>query len=139
MNQDQEHLKLLSIFHYVAAGIIAVFSLIPIFHLGFGLMMVLAPETFQGNGEAAPEFLGWMFIGFAVAFIVTGWVFAALVFSAGRFLVQRKRYTFCMVVAGLECLVIPLGTVLGVFTIVVLMRDSVKALFYTDSTVPEVM
>ena len=31
-----------------------------------------------------------------------------------------------MIVAGLNCVHIPLGTVLGVFTLVVLMRDSVR-------------
>ena len=31
--------------------------------------------------------------------------------------------------AGVECLFMPVGTVLGVFTIIVLVRDSVKAIF----------
>jgi hypothetical protein len=31
--------------------------------------------------------------------------------------------------AGIECIFMPVGTVLGVFTIIVLMRDSVKELF----------
>jgi hypothetical protein len=31
--------------------------------------------------------------------------------------------------AGVECLFMPVGTVLGVFTIIVLVRDSVKELF----------
>jgi hypothetical protein len=36
---------------------------------------------------------------------------------------------FAGVVAGINCLHIPLGTVLGVFTIVVLIRDSVRELY----------
>jgi hypothetical protein len=31
--------------------------------------------------------------------------------------------------AGINCIFIPIGTVLGVFTIIVLTRDSVKELF----------
>ena len=31
--------------------------------------------------------------------------------------------------AGIECIFMPVGTVLGVFTIIVLVRNSVKALF----------
>ena len=50
-------------------------------------------------------------------------------FLVGRGLAQRKRYMFCLVVACVECLFMPFGTVLGVFTIIVLSRDSVKALF----------
>ncbi len=36
---------------------------------------------------------------------------------------------FCLIVAGIECLLMPYGTVLGVFTIMVLMRESVKERF----------
>ena len=41
---------------------------------------------------------------------------------------------FCIVVAGVECMIMPFGTVLGVFTLIMLMKDSVKALF--ESGVP---
>jgi hypothetical protein len=36
---------------------------------------------------------------------------------------------FCLVMGGVECLFMPFGTVLGVFTIIVLMREPVKQLF----------
>ena len=42
---------------------------------------------------------------------------------------RRKHYTFCFVMACVECLSVPFGTVLGVFTILVLNRASVKELF----------
>jgi hypothetical protein len=42
---------------------------------------------------------------------------------------HRKHYTFCLVMAGVECLFMPFGTVLGVFTILVLNRQTVKELF----------
>jgi hypothetical protein len=48
---------------------------------------------------------------------------------AGRSLAARKRYTFCIIVAAISCTFFPLGTALGVFTILVLSRPSVKALF----------
>ena len=66
-------------------------------------------------------------------FIVVGWVFAALVLMAGRCIAGRKSYTFCFVVACVECLWAPFGTCLGVFTLVVLNRPSVKALFAARS------
>lgn len=37
---DLQHLKLLSIFHYVLAGITGLFSLIPLIHLFMGLAIV---------------------------------------------------------------------------------------------------
>ena len=136
MNQDQEHLKLLSVFHYVVGGITALFSLFPIFHLIFGLVMILAPAKFGSQGEAPPAFMGWFFVILAGVFIATGLTIAAMIIAAGRFLARRTRYMFCMVVAGVECLFMPFGTVLGVFTIIVLMRESVKQAFLANAGPP---
>lgn len=46
-----------------------------------------------------------------------------------RCLRLRKNYVFCQVVAGLSCVDIPYGTALGVTTLVVLGRPSVRDLF----------
>ena len=37
-----------------------------------------------------------------------------------------------MIIAGINCLGIPLGTTLGVFTFIVLLRPSVQHVFDTD-------
>ena len=126
MNQDSEHLKLLAIFHYVAAGMLGLFACIPFIHFFMGL--ALATGTFPDTDpEAQP--IGIFIMVFAGLFILAGWTLAVLIAYAGRSLQKRERYTFCLVVAGVECIFMPVGTVLGVFTIIVLMRDSVKALF----------
>ena len=52
---------------------------------------------------------------------------------AGRSLAMRKRYMFALVVACVECIFMPFGTVLGVFTIIALSRESVKALFSAET------
>ncbi len=127
-NQDLEYLKLLSIFHYVAAGLTAVFALLPIFHLAIGIAIVSGAFDDQ-SGEAPPEFFGWMFIIIPGMMMAIGWTFAILIAIAGRKLSRRTSYTFCLVIAGIECLMMPYGTILGVFTIIVLMRPSVKELF----------
>ena len=48
---------------------------------------------------------------------------------SGLFLRARKHWTFSIVVAAIDCLHFPLGTVLGVFTIIVLIRPSVRELY----------
>jgi hypothetical protein len=126
--KDDEQLNLLAVFHYVVAGLAALFALLPLIHMGLGLAMVFAPEKFD-KGNSPPAFIGWLFVAFAALFIVIGLTFAALTFFAGRSLAKRKRYTFCLVMAAVECMFMPFGTVLGVFTIIVLIRDSVKPLF----------
>lgn len=129
MARDEDHLRLLSIFHYVVGGLAGLFSLIPLFHLIFGLVMVRAPAKLDGQGPLPPAWLGWFFVIFAGVFIVLGWIFTGFVLATARFLAKRRHYMFCLVMGGVECIFMPLGTVLGVFTIIVLMRDSVKPLF----------
>jgi hypothetical protein len=133
MNQDSEHLKLLAIFHYVVAAMTALFACIPFIHFFMGL--ALATGTFPDTDpEARP--IGLAIMVFAGLFILAGWTLAAFIAFAGRSLQTRMRYTFCLVMAGVECIFMPFGTVLGVFTIIVLMRDSVKGLFRGISAEP---
>jgi hypothetical protein len=130
MNRDEEHLRLLSIFHYVLSGLTALMACFPIIHLTFGLALVLAPKFFTDDkGGAPPAFLGWFLVIFAATFILLGWTLALMIFLNGRFLARRRHHTFCLVMAGVECIFIPFGTVLGVFTILVLERISVRQLF----------
>jgi hypothetical protein len=129
MKQDEEHLRLLSILHYVVGGFAALFALFPIIHLVIGLMFIFAPKAFESKGESPPAFLGWFFVIFAGMFIIAGWIFAGFVITAGRFLACHKHRLFCLVMAGIECAFMPFGTILGVFTIVTLMREPVKELF----------
>ena len=126
MNRDLEHLRLLSIFHYVAAGMAALVACIPFLHLFMGLALATGA---LGDTDADARPIGFVIMMIAFMFILLGWTLAALMAFAGRSLAQRKRYTFCLVMGGVECLFMPVGTVLGVFTIIVLVRDSVKELF----------
>ena len=132
MNQDEEHLRLLSLFHYVFAGILALFACIPVIHLVLGIMMVARPDFFGPAKNQPPAFMGWIFVVFGGGFILCGWSLAAVVAWAGRCLGRRSHHTFCLVAAALACVFMPFGTVLGVFSIIVLSRPSVKALFATS-------
>lgn len=133
MSTNDEHLRLLSIFHYVVAGLAALFACIPVIHLVLGIMMLVAPERMAEHGKPQDEqalfFMGVFFTLFASAFILAGWSIAACIAFAGRFLAQRRRYTYCLVMAAIECMFMPFGTVLGVFTIILLIKPEVKQTF----------
>jgi hypothetical protein len=129
MSEDEDHLGLLTVFHYVLAGLGAVFSMFPLIHLGLGLMLALHPEKLDSHGSPPSAFIGWFFVAVASVIILMGLTFAVFVFFAGRSLAKRKGYTFCLVMAGIECAFFPFGTALGVFTLIVLCRPSVKAIF----------
>jgi hypothetical protein len=62
MAQDEEHLRLLSIFHYVVGGIAALFSFFPAIYLVLGLVFILAPQQMGSTQNAPPEFVGWIFV-----------------------------------------------------------------------------
>jgi hypothetical protein len=130
-SQDAEHLRLLSIFHYVVAGMQALFSSFPILHFVIGALAFFGAGTFgKADGRLPGMLFGGFFMLFAGAFILIGWSLAVCLVVAGRSLSQRKRHMFCLVVAGIEAaMCVPFGTVLGVFTIIVLLRPSVKAAF----------
>ncbi len=135
MNQDLEQLNLLSIFHYVVGVLTAIFACFPLIHFTIGLLM--ASGRLQGR-EPALHVIGVALMAIAALFILSGWALAVAQVIAGRALARRRHYTFCLVVAAGECLLMPFGTILGVFTIVVLMRESVKRLFREQNPRPAV-
>jgi hypothetical protein len=120
--QDIEQLRLLSIFHYVVAGITALFGSLPLVHVAVGVLFVL-------GGDAPPAFFGVIMIVFGMVIVLLAWALAAAMAACGRRLAQRRGHTFCTVVAAVECVLVPIGTVLGVFTILVLQRPAVRAAF----------
>jgi hypothetical protein len=138
MNQDLDHLRILSIFHYVVGGIVALFACFPLIHLAIGLFALLAPEKMNPPHPSDAQMMrliGVIFVGIASLAITVGWTLAICLFVAGRNLASRRHYTYCLVIAGIACIFMPFGTVLGIFTIIVLMRPSVKALFEQSASV----
>jgi hypothetical protein len=112
MSNDEEHLKLLSIFHFVMGGMIGLFSCIPFIHVGVGIAMLVG--AFGHGHDAPPPALGLLFICLGGSFIVLGWTVAILLLVAGQRLRKRRSYKFCFVVAAISCAFAPMGTVLGV-------------------------
>lgn len=131
MNEDKEHLKLLSIFHYIVGAITALFSFFPLIYVAIGIAMLVG--AFNGK-DAPPKIVGWIFVIFPGFIILCGWTFTVCIFIAGYKLAHYRSRMYCLVIACIECTFMPFGTVLGVFTIIVLMKDSVKELFRTSQS-----
>jgi hypothetical protein len=134
VRRDLEHLKLLAIFHYVKAGLIALGSMLGLLYVALGVTMIVTPLPAPAPGTpgpppAFPVVMGWFFVVFGGAIVVIGSTIAILVLIAGRCLARRRRWTYSFVVACILCANMPLGTVLGIFTILVLLRPTVKDLF----------
>jgi hypothetical protein len=142
MDKDLEHLKLLSIFHYIVGGLACFCGLLWVMYIVSGVILVVASGSMAGDDRMGAS------IGGAVAIIVGAFLFVLfeaygiLCIIAGRKYAKHEGYRFCFVLAVFTCLNFPLGTALGVFAIVVLNRPSVKALFQrlpaTGTTIPPV-
>ncbi len=135
MNPDRDHLKLLSIFHFVFGVFSALFAIFPVVFLliGFGMISGIFPGESQPHDNAPLLTVGWFFIIIAIMMMLYFLTLAVLKIHAGICLANEKRHTFCMVVACLDCIQFPFGTALGVMTMIVLLRPSVKQLFGVDS------
>ena len=63
INTDQQHLKLLSIFHYIVGGMLYLFGFLPIIHLIMGILMVTGSFGAENKGdEAALRVMGCFFL-----------------------------------------------------------------------------
>jgi hypothetical protein len=121
-NIDREHLNLLSIFHYVLGGLIIVSIVI--------LIVFLFYTTRSLNLE-------FILFEFRTSLITRTWFFIYLIvftysiclIASGQLLAKRKGYWFSFVIACIGCLFVPWGTILGIFTIPILLKDSVKTLY----------
>jgi hypothetical protein len=127
---DEEHVRLLALFHFVFAGLGLLGIAFLLMHYAFMHAIFMNPEMWKNEKGGPPpavffQIFKWVYL-FGGMFFVMG---AVLNLLSGMFLRRRKNRTFSIIVAALDCLQIPFGTALGVFTIMVLVRDSVRELY----------
>jgi hypothetical protein len=127
---DANHLQILSIFHFVGAGLALLGILFLLAHYAVLHAFLANPKFWQDQKQAPPpaEFFAifkWFYLIFGAWFATSGIVNVI----SGLCLRARNHRTFSLVVAGVNCVHVPLGTVLGIFTIIVLSRDSVRELY----------
>jgi hypothetical protein len=127
--RDRKHLNTLSTCYYVLSGILLFFSGLAMADVVFGILMLTGGIAVPSPEPAMSKFMGGTLIFSGCVGMLLCWADAVILFLAGSFLARAEHRTFCLVVAALTCLSFPLGTLLGVFTIMVLSRDSVKTLF----------
>jgi len=95
-----------------------------------GLAIMRDPHAFQtARGPVFPPEMAFMLAVMGGAMVLASWIIGVLIIYAGKCINQRKGYTFIFVMACVQCLHMPIGTALGVFTLIVMTRPSVKAVF----------
>ncbi len=133
--RDEEHLKLLRIGFFVAAGTKVLMALIGLLYAGMGVVIAIttANARVPAGQHAPPAEFRWFFFLFGVCILLVGSGLVVLNLMVARRLRQRRSRVFCIVVAAIGCIFIPYGTLLGVLAMLVLCRPSVTALFEAGS------
>jgi hypothetical protein len=135
--QDADQLRILSTLKLVYGILILVGSFFVLLYFGFFGFMMSSMETTSrasNRGVAPPPDLafhafGSIFLMFALFAMVIMWVLGWLAIYSGKCIRERRNWTLVMVSACLNCIHMPLGTALGVYTIIVINKPSVKATF----------
>jgi hypothetical protein len=127
--QDVQNLNLLSVLHFIYAGIFGLGGLFCAVYIVIGVMMATSVPSSGSAGGPPPEAIGGIFAAIGLIAMLFMWGKAALLIWSGISLRAHRRMMLSMIVAWLTCLNVPLGTLLGVFTIIVLNRPSVKAMY----------
>jgi hypothetical protein len=121
-------LRLLSVLHLVLAGLGAILALFPLFHVAIGIGFLTGAFSAGAPVDTSP-LAGWLFVVFGAASVVAVLVYSMALAVAANYLALPSRRDFCLVVAGITCALFPVGTALGVFTLVTLGREDVQAAF----------
>lgn len=145
--EDESHLHLLSVFHFVMGGLYVLgLGFIGLHFLFMRMIMAMPQSTPTTPGSTSvglptspppvtPADMMPIMIGF---YLVIGIVIAALATGnilAGIWLRKRIQHTLTFVVAAINCAFFPFGTVLGVFTIIVLSRATVKMTYAANTRI----
>jgi hypothetical protein len=129
-NVDEDHLNLLAIFHFVVAAMTLMGILFLFAHYMMMHFIFTNPDIWKDQkGGPPPEAIFSIFIIFYIIAGAILVVIGVMNVMSGLFIRVRKNRTFSLVVAGIDCLQFPFGTILGVFTFVVLFRESVTAIY----------
>ncbi len=122
----KNNLSTLSTLHYVYGAFVCV--------AGIALLTLVALGHFlnsdwiaANSDQAPPPVLGHLFAAL-------GWVLFAFVemkgvmnIISGRLIARRRGRVFSMITAGLDCLNLPLGMALGIYTFITLSKEEAKA------------
>ena len=144
--EDAEHLSALSIGHFILAGVallggvptliygVAGAKLIDEFGSDLSMAMGELPgqpgaNPFGGSPDTMLQDLNTLVTTMIVSIVLLALVSAVHLSVVGVKIRQRRWWTFCYLTGWGECLMFPFGTILGIFTIIVLSRASVKRLF----------
>jgi hypothetical protein len=114
-SKDREKMKLISFFHFLHGGLV----------ISFLNEMISGLGTFNFSGKN----YDWKITTILLIFFVFYVTLASLQIASSYFLLKKTQYKFSFFVAYFECIFTPIGTIIGVVTIILLSKDTIKNLY----------
>jgi hypothetical protein len=114
--------------------VLSLISVIYYFHGGFVMLLFLILKHeygFVDRFDEPTDFRIYYIHLFCYSLFIS---FAFLQFASGYFISKRSQYRFSFLVACLDCAFIPTGTVLGISTIALLFKESVKNVYLSGKS-----
>ncbi|HEB59683.1 MAG TPA: hypothetical protein ENJ01_10695 [Gammaproteobacteria bacterium] len=127
---DEEHLRLLAIFHFVYGGFTLVMALVMLMYTGIFSMFLSNPAFSDGSADVAMagDIIG-IFIGVFGVIAFLSFIYGIGLIVSGVLMRKRKARLFSFIMAIPNLIAIPWGTLLSVFTLIVLSRETVKSMY----------
>jgi len=135
MRSPDKILEELAVAHLALTALPAFIGLFGLVYLGLGAGM--AGGAFGRAAAGAPPAAfgaGLMLVGGAI--VLAAGAFAALPVILALLLRRRAELGLCRLIACLECLMAPFGTVLGIYTLIQLERPSLQSRFGPNPVPP---
>lgn len=131
MDTTAHDLKLLSVGYFIQGGIATFYGLVFAAYLAimgavFGSVLTNVQSRSQVPIPAGVLSLIGVILGCVLLLVI---LMGLLMLYCGLALRRRRHRLLVLIMAGVNLLSIPYGTVLGIFTILVLQRPAAKAMF----------
>lgn len=122
--QDSDLLSVVSIFHYVLGGFQMLISLAGFVYVVVGVLMVTGAMD-SAKGEPPPPELGWIFVVIGIVFVLIFITIGLFTIKTGINMRKRRSRTLCIVIDSILCMMIPFGTIVGIFGLVLLTKPEI--------------
>ena len=137
MEKDLAHLKLLGISHYIWGALSLIGAIcIGAYFVVIGIVLMSNPQSLNSSDDSGTAgMVGGIMIGAGIVLFLIVVVYGILALMAGgKYRKHQGGYWFCFILAIVTLVIggIP-GIALGIFSLIVLSRDSVKAVFRGQS------
>lgn len=123
---DEDQLNLLATLSFIFGLLCILCHSIFLLHVYLGVTLAMGTGPLADPTGGLPRETAWLWIAGGSIAVLVGWAMAILNFMAIVRLRKKTGYTFLTVVSAINCVNMPLGMALGVFTLIVINREDVK-------------